>query len=236
MFYVKGDQGNLCAMVDNNIYVDCGDCGKVHSANYEDFAKYIGEGGDLFAEWMCKECSQKLDEAMKQTKREDFDDTLAENNNAMNAGFALMDYIQALNLPAPTHNDLIQLIDHYRAECETGAEMKGAKERPYIEEFTNGVLTAVYNEDNKHDRQLAHEEMLERIENHEGEKFTPADFREHYEMYLDGGDCEDPDMAADMRRDYPNLCKGKFDDAEWVKYVEQMYYEFRDCVPGFPQD
>lgn len=61
MFYVKDDQGQLHAMVEDNIFVDCGDCGKQHQVDYKDFANYVGDGGELWvSEWMCEKCSEKL--------------------------------------------------------------------------------------------------------------------------------------------------------------------------------
>lgn len=54
------------------------------------------------------------------SKRDKFQDTMAENDSAMQAGFDLMDFIEGLNLPAESHNELVGLIDRYRGECEEG--------------------------------------------------------------------------------------------------------------------
>lgn len=240
MFYVEDAQGQLYALVEDNIFVDCGDCGKQHQVDYKEFTDYVGNGGELGAgEWMCEDCSQKFEEEMAQSKREDFGDTMAENDSALMQGFDLMKFIEGMNLPAPTHNELIALIDKYREECEHGACIKGAKERPYIEERTNGVLTAVYNEDNKSKREFTHEEMLERLGRFFEHGFTIADFREYYKSFCEGGDTEDPGIAADLEEEYPDLCAGEFNEKEWAEFVADTFrnlYDMGTLAPHFPRD
>jgi len=88
-------------------------------------------------------------------------------------------------------------------------------------------------------REFTHEEMLARLEKFGGEKFTMTDFRDHYEAFCEGGDCEDAETAADIRSYYPNLCAGMHDEREWHDFVSETFWNLYDCeilVPHFPRD
>ena len=78
-------------------------------------------------------------------RRETFKDTMAEVDSAMNAAEELSNYIDWLNLPSKSHNEIYRLIENYVEECELGAYIKGAKEKPTISTTVNGQHGRVYN-------------------------------------------------------------------------------------------
>lgn len=81
-------------------------------------------------------------------KRDEFRETISEHNAAINCSLDLMDFMLCLDISVNEHNRLAELIDNYVEECEQGAYIKGAKEKPEIKEYMDGQLIAIYNEGN----------------------------------------------------------------------------------------
>ena len=165
---------------------------------------------------------QNRREKINMSKRlDEFQQEMTDYDAVFTTGNDLIGFIENLALPRKKHNKLVRLISNYRSECEVGAWYKGAEEKPRIEEYTNGVLTKVYNSP----EDLTYEEMVEWLANfpRPSGKFDIDDFKEHYEMLLPGGDCEDKEMATIMLADYPDLCAGVFNEKEWHEYVFEIY-------------